>query len=304
MSVFSLKEINERAQNVPLAFIKECEDRYRKTVKDITSDICNEKGRVLVMLAGPSSSGKTTTAELIRAEAENLGRSAKVISLDDFYRDQDVSYTFEDGTVDYETVKALDVECICSCMHSLLDNGYGEIPRFSFITKRREGFEGLEIAEDEIIILEGLHALNPLITDPLCDENMKKLYVSVSSRIADESGILLSKRELRLIRRLIRDYNYRNSEVENTFYLWKGVRMGEDRYLFPYSDRADIKIDSIHPYEVCVFRKEAEKLLDSVAPDSIYYNAAKSLSDKIRRFNYIDTEYIPEKSLLKEFSGK
>ena len=301
--LFYLDEINRGMELSPEAFIERCENAFKDKISSLCEKIASEKGRVLVMLAGPSSSGKTTTAGLLADGIRKTGRSAMVISLDDFYLGSEVRYTFEDGTVDYETVKALDLPCINDTMHSLLDKGEGMIPHFSFRKGRRDGYTAVKVQEDEVIILEGLHALNPLITDPLADETMIKLYISVSSRIADESGILMSKRDLRFIRRLIRDYHHRNSDAERTFYLWKGVRMGEDRYLFPYSDRADIKIDSIHPYEVCVFRKEAEKLLDSVAPDSIYYNEARLLAEKAERFIQTDSSRVPYGSLLNEFIG-
>ncbi len=301
--LFYLDEINRKMELDPERFIERCEKSFKETINALCDKIVDRDGRVLIMLAGPSSSGKTTTANLIAEGIRKAGRSAMVISLDDFYLGNEVRYTFEDGTVDYETVKALDLPCINHTMHSLLDKGEGMIPRFNFKKGSRDGYNEVKVQTDEIIILEGLHALNPLITDPLSDENMIKLYISVSSRIADKDGILMSKRDLRFIRRLIRDYHHRNSDAERTFYLWNGVRMGEDRYLFPYSDRADVKIDSIHPYEVCVFRKEALKLLDLLPSDSIYYNAAQLLKDKILRFIQSDSSRVPEGSLLNEFIG-
>lgn len=301
--LFYLDEINRGMEFSPEEFIGSCEKSFRERINALCDRVVSESGRVLVMLAGPSSSGKTTTANLLADGIRKTGRGATVISLDDFYLGSEVLFTFEDGTVDYETVKALDLPCISSTMHALLRDGEAMVPRFNFRSGSRDGYTAVKVQEDEVIILEGLHALNPLITEPLSDEAMIKLYISVSSRIADENGVLMSKRDLRFIRRLIRDYHHRNSDAERTFYLWKGVRMGEDRYLFPYSDRADIKIDSIHPYEVCVFRKEAEKLLDSVAPDSIYYTEAKLLKDKITKFIEKDSSIVPDGSLLNEFIG-
>lgn len=301
--LFYLDEINREMELESESYIEKCEKSYKEKINSLCRIISEKDGRLLVMLAGPSSSGKTTTANLLADAIRKTGRSAMVISLDDFYLGKDVSFTFEDGTVDYETVKALDLECINRSMHSLLDTGEGMLPQFNFKTGSRDGYKRVSVEENEIIILEGLHALNPLITEPLSDENMLKLYISVSSRIADSNGVLMSKRDLRFVRRLIRDFYHRNSDAQRTFYLWKGVRMGEDRYLFPYSDRADIKIDSIHPYEVCVFRKEALKLLDSVPSDSIYYNAAQLLKDKIIRFVQTDSSKVPEGSLLNEFIG-
>ncbi len=303
MNRLTVDVINNNINKNPLSFVADCEKAYREKITLIAKDVSEKNGRELVMLAGPSSSGKTTTAKMLKRAIENEGRKAKVVSLDDFYCDQNFVYTFEDGTTDYETVRALDIELINECLSSLMKNGKAEIPHFSFQTKRREGYEEISCDRDEIIIVEGLHALNPLITDPHRAESMKKLYVSVSSRIYDDENQLLSKRDLRFVRRLIRDYHFRSSEVEYTFYLWKGVRMGEDRYLFPYSGRADIKIDSIHPYEPCLFKKEAMKLLDRIGQDSIYYTSAVSYKEKLSRFETLDESEIPADSLLREFIG-
>ncbi len=303
MNRLNLDVINRNIEDNPERFIEECEKNYIEQVNAVAGEVAEKKGRELIMLAGPSSSGKTTTAGNFKKELEKLGRKAKVISLDDFYSDQSLTYTFEDGTTDYETVKALDVTLIDSCLAELMEKGRTDIPHFSFHTKKREGFSEVRCDKDEIIIVEGLHALNPVITDPLASYSMKKVYISVSSRISDENGILFSKRDLRFIRRLIRDYHFRSSDVDYTFYLWKGVRMGEDRYLFPFSGRADVKIDSIHPYEPCLFKKEAIKLLDHIRQDSIYYSSAVSLKERLERFSSIDKISIPDNSLLREFIG-
>ena len=226
-----------------------------------------------------------------------------MISLDDFYRSQGDIYFFEDGTVDYETVKALDVDYIGECLHRLMNEGRCKLPRFSFKTKKREYYVETVAEQDDIIIVEGLHALNPVITDQLEDEQMVKIYVSVSTRIFDGDEVLMSKRDIRLVRRMIRDYHHRDSSPENTFYLWNGVRMGEDRYLFPFEDRADIKIDSIHPYEVCAFKDVAIKVLDRTDKKSVYYPAAQALKEKISKFISIGEASVPEGSLLNEFIG-
>ncbi len=303
MTFFSVSDINNNVISQKDDFIKECENAYKNQLLTITDEICQKGGRQLIMLAGPSSSGKTTTARLLKEDCEIKGRHASVISLDDFYRNQDVSFYFEDGTVDYETVKALDTDLIEVCLKALIDEGKADIPHFSFTTKQREGFSTLKVAADEIIIVEGLHALHPMITDCLEGENMKKLYVSVSSRVYNDGQVMLTKRDMRFIRRLIRDYHFRDSSVEYTYYLWKGVRMGEDRYLFPHSGRADVRIDSIHPYEPCIFKDIAIKLLDHVGSDSIYYPSATQLKAKLERFVSLSEGDVPETSLLKEFIG-
>lgn len=304
MEKFTINGINSAVINRGREFIDQCEASYKSTLNELTKTICNIGGRCLVMLAGPSSSGKTTTANILKNNIKFFGRDASVISLDDFYLDQGSNFTFEDGTVDYETVKALDVPLICKCLSEIAKDGRTQIPHFSFMTKMREGFSDFQVSDDAVIIIEGLHALNPVITDCIDAKNMLKLYISVSSRIYDEKGeVLMSKRDIRFVRRLIRDYHFRDSSAENTFYLWHGVRMGEDRYLFPFSSRADIKIDSIHPYESCVFRDIAIELLEHIEKDSKYYDDACSMKEKLERFVVLSEDDVPRDSLLTEFIG-
>lgn len=303
MPEITLNTINSQIKDNKDEFIRQCESGYKSQIRAVCEKICSLDGRVLVMLAGPSSSGKTTTAAILKRDCEKAGRHSIVVSLDDFYLDQGANFYFEDGTVDYETVKALDTDYIVRCMEDLLHKGKAMIPCFSFQTKLREGYKEVSVHDDEVIIVEGLHALHPLITDCLAGESMIKLYVSISSRVYKDGSVLLNKRDMRFIRRLIRDYHFRNSSVDYTFYLWKGVRMGEDRYLFPYSDRADIRIDSIHPYEVCVFKDIAIKLLDHIGSDSIYYPTATELKNKLSEFVSLSESDVPEDSLLKEFIG-
>lgn len=301
MANYDVEVINRLLKEDCENYIMECEKAYRCQLDLIAEEMTAEKGRGLLMLAGPSSSGKTTTARLLKQKLNEKGRSATVVSLDDFYLIQDKPYTFEDGTVDFERVEALDVPLISKCLHELMDKGESELPEFCFKLKKRSCFKKVNVSEDEIIIVEGLHALNPVITEPLSDERTGLYYVSVSSRITDGDEVLFSKRDLRFIRRLIRDYHHRNSDVEYTFYLWKAVRMGEDRYLFPFSGRAHRKIDSIHPYETAIFKNIATKLLDRVAEDSVYYETAAELKNKLRRFTSLEREALPESSLLEEF---
>ncbi|MGN0467881.1 MAG: uridine kinase [Acutalibacteraceae bacterium] len=302
--MISVNEINNEVKHNAKDFILKCEDNFHKQVSNVTENICKKNGRQIVMLAGPSSSGKTTTASLIMKQAQNHSRNAIVISLDDFYLDQTNMIYFEDGTPDFETIEALDTDYISSCLLSLLKDGKCMLPKFSFHSrKREEELFPVEAGKDDIIIVEGLHAINPQITNLLYDAPLTKVYVSVSSRIMNGSEIWLTKRDVRFIRRMIRDYHFRNADVEYTFYLWNGVRKGEDRYLFPYSNLADVKIDSIHPYELCLFKNEALRLLDLIAKNSIYYKSAKSLAERLCVFESVDKNAVAADSLLHEFIG-
>lgn len=302
--VFSVETINKEIEKNPKAFINECEEKYINKVKALADSIAELPGNRLVMLAGPSSSGKTTTAKILAGEFEKLSRKALTISLDDFYRDQKETLTFEDGTPDYETVHSLDVDYINHCLDSLIKEKHCLLPRFNFITKEREReLVETRIESDEIVIVEGLHALNPLVTQSLNEDRLTKLYVSVSSRLVKDGRIFFNKRELRFIRRLVRDYYFRNSAVDYTFYLWNGVRMGEDRYLFPYSPLADHRINSIHPYEPCIFKDTATQLLSHIEKNSPYYEEANVLKEKLSSFAQIEKTLVPKNSLLREFIG-
>ena len=305
MPEFTVDAINSYMVNNPEEFVAECENRYFSSLKNVVDRIASSEGRCLVMLAGPSSSGKTTTAGIITRLLKAQDRNAFVVSLDDFYRHQSEMPSFDDGAPDFETVHALNVPQIIECLHTLIDTGECSMPVFDFVTKMpKQDAKHLKIGENDIVIVEGLHALNPLITEPLADENMLKLYVSVSSRIYNSDGeIEFTKRDIRFIRRMVRDYRFRSSSVEFTFYLWKGVRRGEDEYLFPYTHNADIKIDSIHPYELCIYKDSAIKLLMHIDEKSKYYETAQSYINKLSAFVSKSDTLVPENSLLHEFIG-
>ena len=301
----NIVSINEMATLSPEELIEVSERNFRLQVENVASKVASLSGNRLVMLAGPSSSGKTTTAELLSKDLIKNGRGAKVISLDDFYKDQNEKIFFEDGTPDFETVKSLDTEKIKECLSNITEKGECLLPRFSFVTGMREKEPvHLTLEKDEVVIVEGLHALNPVITDSLESEKLTKLYVSVSSRIMNQNGVFLSKRDIRFIRRMVRDYLFRNSGVDYTFYLWNGVRKGEDRYLFPFKPLADIKIDSFHSYEMCVLKETALSLLSHIEKDSPYFDRSKKLFEKLSRFVSIEKEKMPESSLLREFIGQ
>lgn len=257
------------------------------------------------MLAGPSSSGKTTTAALLSKGIETMGGKAYTFSLDDFYFPHSVGYPLdENGEPDYECVEALDVELIHRCLGELITKGKSSLPVFDFKSGERiNGKKNISLEENDIIIVEGLHALNPVITDTLDKSRLYKIYVSVSSRVYDENGdVLLSKRDLRFVRRMVRDYKFRSTGVERTFEVWESVMRGEDKYLFPFEYLADIKINSFHPCEPCVLAERAVELLKS-ALGSEYTLKAMRMIDKLDFFEKIDYSVLPENSLLREFTG-
>ncbi len=300
----SLEYITQKAAE-PESFIRECELKYNNKIKRIAEQIAESGRTEIVMLAGPSSAGKTTTAKKLCQELMELGVKSHTISLDDFYLDNCDSPRFPDGTPDYETVEALDIAYFEKAMKELIDNGEADIPEFDFINGRRKAqYNRLKIEETDVVVVEGLHALNPIITEHLPKERLLKIYINVSSRIYDKNNnIILNKRNLRFLRRLVRDYKFRGNSVEDTFKMWISVRYGEDTYLFPFKDNADIKINTLHLYETCVLKNTATALLGQVGADSEFHKDAQRLIRSLNKFTEIDRDFVPENSLLREFIG-
>ena len=256
------------------------------------------------MLAGPSSSGKTTTAKKLCRELEKLGVVSHTISLDDFYLNNCDAPRFPDGTPDFETVDALDKAFFQKTMSDLIKNGEAYMPEFDFKSgTRKKQLNRLVVGKNDVVIVEGLHALNPVITDHLPADRLLKIYISISSRIYSGRDIVLNKRNMRFIRRVVRDYKFRGNSVETTFKMWITVRYGEDQYLFPYKDNADIKINTIHLYETCVFKDIAIELLKELPKESEFYKESQRLIRSLMKFPALDTKQVPENSLLREFLG-
>ncbi len=300
-----LEYINEKVTTDTKQFIKECEKEYQSIIDKIVKKIIEEDGREIIMLAGPSSAGKTTTAKRLKEGLSKKGVTTYVLSLDDFYLNRDDIPYLPDGTQDYETVYALDLERLENDLNSLLRGETVNAPIFDFTTGKRSDtqFNTITLGEEDVVIIEGLHALNPVITEKVHGK-LLKVYINVSSRIYDENGeILLNKRNFRFLRRMIRDYKFRASSVENTYKLWKNVTAGEDKYLFPYRDNADIKGNTIHLYEPCVIKKQALPLLRDSEVSAEFKEDAEKLCAALERFFDIDENEVPEDSLLREFLG-
>ncbi len=301
--VNTLSVINKNVAEDVKSFIDRCEERFDSYVDGVVKSFLSDSDYDIVLLAGPSSSGKTTTAGIIAQKIRSSGRNAYIVSLDDFYLNREDIPVNDEGLKDYENVTALDIGLIHKSFADLIENRKAELPVFDFTTgTRSEKTKQISLEKDDVLVVEGLHALNPVITEGLDESHLYRIYISVSSRIfADDGKILLNKRNIRLIRRMIRDYEHRNSSVENTLQMWQGVLNGEDKFLFPFESFADVKINSFHSYEPCLFRNEALSLLDEVSEKSEYYDKAEELKSALSLFNEIDASFLPQNSLLNEF---
>lgn len=301
---YTFSRINNLAL-APEKFLAQCTQSYFETVERTARDIYSDAGKKIITLAGPSSSGKTTTASLLSRAIEALGAKAYTVSLDDFYysHSENKYPVDENGEPDYESVEALDIERIHRCFGELAEKGESRFPVFDFTKGERiDGARQIVLNENDIIIVEGLHALNPVITENLKKENIFEIYVSVSSRVYENDGsVLFSKRDLRLIRRMVRDNSFRATPPEKTFEIWQSVMRGEDKYLFPFEQYADVKLNSFHPCEPCVLAAQAIPLLETVRGE--FAEKAGLLSEKLSLFKKTDKSLLPQDSLLREFTG-
>lgn len=298
--------INREVITNPIEYISKCERRYASTLHQYTREVLDRPGtNEIIMLAGPSSSGKTTGANKIARIISRMGHNAYVISLDDFYLDRDSIPFGPDGKQDFETINALHLDGIRETLVGLALHGEADIPRFDFITgKRTDAVMKLSLDPGDVVIVEGLHAINPIITDCLTGDNLVKMYVSTASDIFDDdSSIIFSRRDVRFLRRMIRDYRTRGSSVENTYDMWPKVVAGEVEYLTPLMETADYVIDSLHPYEICAYKEIALKLLSELPKEHEAYEDSLRLVDALEKTTKISRDAIPETSLLREFVG-
>lgn len=300
-----VKGINESAVSAPEKLISQMERQYRKRIYEI-ADFISEmgNGHKILMVAGPSSSGKTTTSAILCEELSNMGIGVLQISLDDFFLGKANKERTPDGMIDNETVKALDIDLMQKCLLNLIVSGETELPQFDFHTSERKSeFRHVEIGKNDVVVVEGIHALNPIITSALPDRQMLKMYISVKQGIKQGDDEVLSASDIRLIRRIVRDSKFRNAPPDVTFEMWNNVCEGERKYIAPYKRLADITINTIHIYEPCIFRDDIVDLLSGITPDDKHYKTASHLIRGISRFEKIDKEFVPKNSMMREFIG-
>jgi len=278
---------------------------HEKRYSQVADMIC-QRGAKAVMLAGPSSSGKTTSANRLGVQLRVHGRQPVLMSLDDYYSDRDKIAPGPDGKLDLEHINTIDTALFREHLELLLQGHEVEIPSFNFKTGKREWIgHKLRLQENTVIIVEGLHALNPvMIPDSLPKELVFKLYVSplIPLNLDDHNRIPTSY--LRLLRRTVRDYETRGSSVQRTLSMWDSVRRGEKRWIFPFQETADVIFNSSTLYELAVLKKHIYPLLTAVQPEDACYDEVRAM---VKILNFVldadvDDE-IPPTSLVREFIG-
>ena len=270
------------------------------------ADQVQRRGAKIIMLAGPSSSGKTTSANRLATHLRVYGKTPVLISLDDYYIDRDKIAPGPDGTIDLEHINTIDTALFSEHTQRLINGETVELPEFDFITTRRK-WSGkiLQLGTDSVIIVEGLHALNPALLPVGLDcDLIFKLYISPMTTLKLDASNSITPSTLRLLRRTVRDHNTRGASVQRTMSMWDSVRQGEKRWIFPFREGADMTFNSATLYELPVIRKYIYPLLQSVAPDESCYarvSAVMKLLDYIPETDADDE--IPPTSIIREFIG-
>lgn len=289
----------------PKALVLSEEKAFRQRVIEVFWRAEEEESQV-ILLSGPTSSGKTTASRILAEGLTRNGNRAVRISLDDFYKNRDQAPLWEDGQKNFETIDGLDLDTLGECMEDLLTKGHTKIPIFDFPTGTRSTLtHDLTFDEHTCIIFEGLHALNPRIA-PLVEKfRILRLYISVHTDFVDKEGrIILSGRELRLLRRLLRDRVRRNTGGQETLRLWDYVLRGENLYMQPYRPLADMHINSVHGYEPFLYSKEASAMLRDIPADDPHKELVEHLLDALAGLPEMDWDLVPKNSLLQEFINR
>lgn len=285
-------------------FIKSCELAFNLRISKVAEEIEKNRDIKFVLIAGPSSSGKTTTTSRISSYFEALGYNPIPISLDDYFVDRDKNPVDENGKYDFECLEAIDVKLFNENLNKLLNGEEVVFPKYNFLTGKREFYkEKVKMTEKSIFLIEGLHALNDELTISIDTKYKYKIYLSPFIPLSVDKHNYVSTLDLRLLRRIVRDNRTRGYDCLKTIDNWQSVRNGEEKYIFPYIHQADVIVNTALPYEIGVLKVYVEPLLLSVSVDSIYYEEARRLVDFLKQFFPIPGEYVSDDSILREFIG-
>ena len=275
-----------------------------RRIGEIAAQIFRKKDTKFVLVAGPSSSGKTTFAHRLAIQLRSFGLRPHIISMDDYFVNREQTPIDIDGNYNYEVLEAVDIDLFMDDMLDLLDGETVEMPQFDFKAGKRV-YKGrfLKLDKDDILIIEGIHGLNPKATDDLPDENKFKIYISCMTSLNIDEHNRIPSTDARLLRRMVRDARTRGYSAQNTLDMWPNVRAGEDQNIFPFQDDADAVFNSVLIYELAVIKQFAEPLLFNVRQNEPEYYEAKRLLKFLEYFVGVDTSSVPGNSLLREFVG-
>ena len=298
-------DLNKKVSDCKIEdFIKIAETDFNNRIHELVDDVLSKKARY-ILVAGPSSSGKTTTTKKIALQLRSRGFEVLMISVDNYFKDRKNAPKDAEGNYDFECLEALDLKLLNKQLKDLLDGKKVSLPTYNFVTGEKE-FETdpIKLGENAIILMEGLHCINDEMTPDLDSKLKYKVYLSPFIPINIDRHNYISTTDLRLMRRIVRDNRTRATDVGATIDYWNTVRNGESKYIFPFINNVDMILNTSLVYEVGVLKVFVEPLLYSVQSNSSAYNEARRLINFLRGFFPIASDYVPDDSILREFIGK
>lgn len=279
---------------------------YNNQLVEVADKIYDNKENIkIVLIAGPSSSGKTTTSKKLQVYLQSKGIKPHQISIDDYFVDRDKTRVLPNGELDTESLSAVDVTLFNKHLTKLLDGEKVELPEYNFVLGKRE-YKGkyLEVGKNDVIIIEGLHALNDDLTMSIDRRQKFKVYISALTQLNIDNHNRIHTSDTRKLRRIVRDNKYRGKNASETLKMWRGIREGEEKFVFPFQDDADYVINSALVYEIGVLKVYAEPLLFNVDEDDDSYPEALRLINFLRNFLPIPSDQVPKDSVIREFIGQ
>ena len=305
LDILYLEDLNEKIRHGEAKdLILLSEALHEKKIAEIADRITKEKRRI-ILIAGPSSSGKTTFARRLCVQLRVNGLQPLYMGTDDYFVERCDTPLGEDGKPNYENLDALDIDLFNDNMNRLLAGEKVDLPEFDFLEgKKKYGRRITSIRSNQPIVIEGIHALNDILTEKIDEEQKFRIYISPFTQLNIDVHNRVPTTDARMLRRIVRDYKFRGHSAAQTIALWPKVRTGEDVNIFPYNGRADVLFNSALVYELSVLKKYAQPLLEAVGPEEEEYSEAVRMLKFIRFFDVIDEEqYIPNNSIMREFIG-
>lgn len=277
---------------------------HEKKISIIADKIVKRKGIKMILIAGPSSSGKTTFAQRLGVQLKLNGIKPLTISVDNYFVERENTPRDEKGEYDFEKLEAIDLELFNDHLSKLLNGEEIQVPTFNFKTGHKEyKGETMKMNSNEVLVIEGIHCLNDKLTASIPREQKYKIYISALTVLNIDYYNRISTTDTRLIRRVVRDYNFRGYEALHTLQTWNSVNRGEENNIFPFQEEADSMFNTSLVYEICVLKKYAMPLLQAIGKENPEYAEAKNLYEFLKYFEDISDEYVPQNSLLREFIG-
>jgi len=305
IGIKNVGELNQHTLNDDLDdIVRISEALHEKKIAQIADEICQSDSKI-ILIAGPSSSGKTTFSQRLGVQLRVNGKKFHTVGLDDYFVERHLTPKDEEGNYDYDTIDALDLELFNEHLKQLLSGEEVVIPSYSFKTgKRNFDKKPIKISSNEYLIIEGIHGLNEKLTKDIDKKDKYKIYISALTQLNVDNHNRISTTDLRLLRRMIRDSKYRGYDAATTLDLWNNVRKGEEKYIFPFQENADVMFNSSLIYELAVLKKHALKVLEGLDDEGEFASEKKRL---IEFLNYIvgfeEDFIIPNTSIIKEFIG-